>query len=277
MIAPLSQQRWGAGAQQGGEEPLLVPVLKHKPLTLRNAATLRGGLAAAWAWEPAARCPQQRLAQSGDLGVVSDHFFQGIFPVSENTFRLPKLIPSQFREKTNAPSALSEHEELTHRGGRRPQLPLCCVRCSSTASQQEVPASILPPPHTTQTQSIALKRGLQVVPRCFEPALGKVGLCEGQQTVEEIPNFLSKSRSLVSSATGDLQSWAAGGDTQMMLEVVCCGKENTKPSRDCREKQGLILALQVTEGTKAGRNLHHWAKVSPGQMLQHWKCPSQPA
>lgn len=44
-----------------------------------------------------------------------------------------------------------------------------------------------------------------------------------------------------------------------------------------REKQGLVLAPQVTEGTKAGRNLHRWAKVSPGLMLQHWRCPSQPA
>lgn len=70
----------------------------------------------------------------------------------------------------------------------------------------------------------------------------------------------------------DLGSWAAGGDSQVMLEVVFSGKDNKKQSGVCTEKRGLILALQVAEGTKPtrsllGRNLGHWARVSPGEIL----------
>lgn len=57
-----------------------------------------------------------------------------------------------------------------------------------------------------------------------------------------------------------------------MLEAVCSGKDHKKQSGVCMERHGLVLALQVAEGTKStisllGRNLHHWARMSPGEML----------
>lgn len=62
----------------------------------------------------------------------------------------------------------------------------------------------------------------------------------------------------------------------MTLEVACSGKDNEKQSGICTEKQGLILALQVAEGTKPttlllGRNPHHWARMSLGEDVLAWE------